>query len=108
MLKYYCNSHYLFLHLNNFKSFEKVIPSKIFEYAAFDIPILAGVAGFPARFIKDEVKTNCFVFDPCDTEAVVDYLAHSNYKLSPRPEFVDKFRRENITSELATSILQYF
>ncbi|MEP7196295.1 MAG: glycosyltransferase family 4 protein [Saprospiraceae bacterium] len=107
LLQYYINSHYLFLHLNNYKSFEKVIPSKVFEYGAFNMPILAGVAGFPARFIKTELKSNVFVFNPCDVDSLVELLLTSTYYLKERTEFVSKFRRENITNNLAKSVLQY-
>ncbi|MEO6691535.1 MAG: glycosyltransferase family 4 protein [Saprospiraceae bacterium] len=107
LLKFYQNSHYLFLHLNDYKSFEKVIPSKVFEYAAFNIPILAGVAGFPAQFIQAEIKRNCFVFKPCDVDAIYTYLVTSHYDLAENTEFVEKFKRENITTELAKSILHY-
>ena len=43
LLNYYNQANILFLHLNSIKAFEKVLPSKIFEYAASNKPILAGV-----------------------------------------------------------------
>jgi hypothetical protein len=46
LVEIYNQSDFLFLHLNDYKAFEKVLPSKIFELAAFDKPIIAGVAGF--------------------------------------------------------------
>ncbi len=104
LLEYYRNSHYLFLHLNTFKSFEKVIPSKIFEYAALNIPILAGVSGYPARFIKEEVKNNVFVFEPCDPGRLHNYLLNSRYKLEERPDFVEKYQRKAIADAMANSI----
>jgi len=54
----------LFLHLNAHAAFEKVLPSKIFEYA-HGKPIWAGVAGHAARFIASEVP-NAAVFAPCN------------------------------------------
>lgn len=107
LLEFYKNSHYLFLHLNTYKSFEKVIPSKIFEYGAFNIPILAGVSGYPAEFIKNEIKDNVFVFKPCDMASIYNYLISHEYYLSERPDFINKFRRDNINAGLARSILQY-
>ncbi|MCC6815763.1 MAG: glycosyltransferase family 4 protein [Saprospiraceae bacterium] len=107
LLSYYSKSHFLFLHLNNFKSFEKVIPSKVFEYAATNIPILAGVAGFPAQFIKNEVAVNCFVFNPCDVNALYQHIISSEYKVQDRSNFIVKYKRENICSQMAQSIVQY-
>ena len=43
LIKEYQNADVLFLHLNDYPAFEKVLPSKIFEYAALGKPILAGV-----------------------------------------------------------------
>ena len=44
----------LFLHLNDYSAFRKVIPSKIFEYAATGKPIVAGVSGYAAEFLRHE------------------------------------------------------
>ncbi|NOT37418.1 MAG: glycosyltransferase family 4 protein [Saprospiraceae bacterium] len=107
LLDYYKNSHYLFLHLNNYKSFEKVIPSKVFEYGAFNMPIIAGVAGYPATFIREEIKDNCFIFDPCNVDAVHHYLLSNIYYLQDRKEFINKYKRDSISKKLAQSILQY-
>ena len=46
----------LFIHLNAYPAFEKVLPSKIFEYAATGKPILAGVSGYSADFIRNNLK----------------------------------------------------
>ena len=46
----YKNADVLFLHLNDYAAFRKVLPSKIFEYAATGKPILAGVAGYMQNF----------------------------------------------------------
>mgnify|MGYP006982238303 CR=1 FL=1 len=45
--------------------------AEIFELATFRKPILAGVSGFSAQFIKDEIN-NSFVFNPCDLHPAVD------------------------------------
>ena len=39
---FYDQSDFLFLHLNDYQAFRKVLPSKIFELATFNKPILAG------------------------------------------------------------------
>ena len=55
LLDEYAQADVLLLHLNNKKAFEKVIPSKIFEYAVTGKPIVAGVAGYPATFIGEHI-----------------------------------------------------
>ena len=45
LLEAYRSADVLFLHLGAVPAFEKVLPSKLFEYAALGKPILAGVAG---------------------------------------------------------------
>jgi len=103
----YSNADYLFLHLNDYPAFRKVLPSKIFELSTFNKTILAGVSGYSAKFIKDEIN-NSFVFNPCDFKSLVDFLL--NYE-SPhsidRSEFVQKFKRTNINNNMASSILSY-
>jgi UDP-N-acetylglucosamine:LPS N-acetylglucosamine transferase len=104
---YYNKSDYLFLHLNDYPAFRKVLPSKIFELATFNKPIIAGVAGFSAEFIKNEVS-NSFVFDPCDAIQLVEYLKNIKSKsIIDRHKFIDKFRRSKINKVMAESILYY-
>lgn len=106
LLGYYQKAHYLFLHLNNFSSFEKVIPSKIFEYGSGNIPILAGVKGYAKEFIETALKENVFVFNPCDVEAVRTFLLNQPYRLQDRVEFVKQFSRKEITGKMSDSIIQ--
>lgn len=103
--KIYSSADYLFLHLNDYSAFRKVLPSKIFELATFNKPILAGVSGFSAQFIKDEIN-NSFVFNPCDYNALVNYLLNSKKNLNiDRIDFIHKFKRSIINEKMATSIL---
>lgn len=105
--KLYSSADYLFLHLNDYPAFRKVLPSKIFELATFKKPILAGVSGFSAQFINDEIN-NSFVFNPCDYKALVYYLLNSEETLSiDRSDFTQKFKRSKINENMATSILNY-
>jgi hypothetical protein len=104
---FYDKSDFLFLHLNDYQAFRKVLPSKIFELATFNKPIIAGVAGFSAQFINKEVS-NSFVFDPCDAIQLVEYLKNSNSNSTiDRHEFMDRFRRSKINKAMAESILSY-
>lgn len=105
--KVYSSADYLFLHLNDYPAFRKVLPSKIFELATFKKPILAGVSGFSAQFIIDEIN-NSFVFNPCDYKVLVNYLLISEETLSiDRSDFTQKFKRSIINEKMATSILNY-
>jgi glycosyltransferase involved in cell wall biosynthesis len=103
----YNNADYLFIHLNDYPAFRKVLPSKIFELATFGKPIIAGVSGFAAEFIKNEVSDS-FVFDPCDVKSLTVFLKNDNLKRNiNRDAFIQKFKRCSINDEMAKSILAY-
>jgi glycosyltransferase involved in cell wall biosynthesis len=103
----YSNADYLFIHLNDYPAFRKVLPSKIFELATFGKPIIAGVSGFAAEFIKNEVSDS-FVFEPCNSKQLVDFLKSDIASNTiDRKEFKLKYRRSNINSLMAESILSY-
>src|SRR5690606_12364430 len=99
-------SDFLFLHLNDYDAFKKVLPSKIFELGAYDKPIIAGVAGFANRFIEENI-TNKILFLPGDVDDLVSQSNSYTYKNEVREEFKRKFKRENINKEMAESIKQY-
>jgi glycosyltransferase involved in cell wall biosynthesis len=94
----------LFLHLGSHAAFQKVLPSKLFEYAALGKPILAGVAGYAARFIHEEIG-NAAVFTPCDVAAALVALASLQLTDSPRAEFVAKYARAHIARAMADDML---
>lgn len=104
LLDIYREADILFLHLNDFKAFRRVLPSKLFEYAASSKPIWAGVAGYAAEFIRQEVP-NAAVFTPCDVDSAV--LAFKQLSLEPtlREEFVQRFSRQRIMRRMAQDIL---
>ena len=104
LLVVYANADFLFLHLNSFKAFEKVLPSKLFEYAAYNIPIIAGVHGYAREFINQNI-INSLVFDPCDYEELTKSLLNYQYKIIERTEFITNFKRSTINNEMAESIL---
>ncbi|MDQ3140788.1 MAG: glycosyltransferase family 4 protein [Bacteroidota bacterium] len=107
LLEYYRQAHYLLVHLNDYTSFKFVLPSKIFEYACFGVPILAGVEGYSAQFIKEEMVENVFVFKPFDVRALVEYLNATKYVIVDRKEFIKKYQRTTINKQMSNSILQY-
>lgn len=103
----YKEADFLFLHLNDYPAFRKVLPSKIFELATLDKPILAGVSGYAAQFIKNEISDS-FVFNPCDVDSVFNFLIScEDNKVSHRQNFIQKYRRDIINSEMSKSILSY-
>lgn len=106
LLELYQNSHFFFIHLNDYKAFEKVLPSKIFELGALQKPIIAGVGGYAANFLKDEVD-NLLLFEPGNVNQLVNLLNNYNYQTGKRGGFINKFRRENINSKLAQSMISY-
>ena len=105
--KIYLTADYLFLHLNDYPAFRKVLPSKIFELATFSKPIIAGVSGYSAKFIRDKIS-HSFVFEPCDLNSLVNYLAkEKELNVIKRIEFIEKYKRSRINEELAANILNY-
>ena len=77
MINEYQKANILFLHLNDLNSFHKVLPSKIFEYAATGKPILAGVKGYAAKFLREQVK-GVEIF-----EAVSFYILFNRLEIYP-------------------------
>ena len=106
LLKEYEQADILFLHLNSYPAFEKVIPSKVFEYAALGKPILAGVAGFAKDFIEAEID-NAEVFQPCDIESALIALNKLRLERTSRAQFLKKYRRICIMDKMARDILRY-
>lgn len=104
LIELYGQADVLFLHLNDYAAFHKVLPSKIFEYAATGKPMLAGVGGFSNQFIKDNI-TNSALFEPCDSIGLVHAVKSLTFSTIPRQGFVDKFNREVIISLMADDIL---
>lgn len=104
LIDYYRKADVLFLHLNDFKAFEKVLPSKIFEYAATGKPLLAGVAGFSRHFIQANVP-NSAVFDPCDDKGLVEGLQQLKLIVEPPEVFIDQFRRSKIIQLLVDDLM---
>lgn len=106
LLEIYNSSDFLFIHLNDYDAFKKVLPSKVFELGAYDKPIIAGVAGFANKFIEDHIS-NKILFLPGDVNDMVLQLNKYEYKNEVRVEFINKFKRENINREMALSIVSY-
>lgn len=105
LVEAYRQADVLFLHLNDLQAFRRVLPSKLFEYAATGKPLWAGVAGFAADFIRREVP-NAVVFAPCDVAGAVQALDALHLGFTSREDFVSRYSRERIMRGMADDILQ--
>lgn len=105
LLERYQQADVLFLHLNDYPAFRKVLPSKSFEYGATGKPILAGVAGQAAKFVRDNIE-NAAVFTPCDVNGLVAAINTLRLEDMPRSAFVQDFCRTRIVQQLAEDILE--
>jgi len=103
LIRFYRQSDYLFMHLNDCAAFEKVLPSKIFEYAATNKPIIAGVSGFARKFVSANVE-NAAVFDPCDPE---DFLRKFK-SLGNEGKKRDQFVKPNSSTVIMRQMAQDF
>jgi glycosyltransferase involved in cell wall biosynthesis len=104
LIESYRAADVLFLHLGDQPAFERVLPSKLFEYAALGKPVLAGVGGYAARFVREEIR-NASVFTPCDVGGGAAAFEALVLEATPRPEFVAKFLRSHIVRQMADDIL---
>jgi glycosyltransferase involved in cell wall biosynthesis len=104
LLEAYYAADVLFVHLGDRPAFEHVLPSKLFEYGALGKPVLAGVRGYAARFIAQEMS-NAAVFAPCDVAGGVAAFARLVLADQPRPEFVARYARADIVGAMADEVL---
>jgi glycosyltransferase involved in cell wall biosynthesis len=104
LIKYYYESDFLFLHLNDYEAFKKVLPSKIFEYGATKKPIIAGVDGYARKFIKEHLD-DALIFEPTNVEAFIKTLENYEPIIISREDFIEKFKRDIIFEEMTESIL---
>ena len=104
LIKYYQGSDFLFLHLNNYEAFKKVLPSKIFECGAIKKPVIAGVDGYARKFIKEHL-VDALIFEPSNVKELIALLENYKPEVISREDFIKKFSREVILDEMAHSIL---
>lgn len=105
LINYYQNADVLFLHLNDLPSLKTVIPSKLFEYAATEKPILGGLSGFSAEFASSNIA-NIALFEPCDVQSAINALHKLHIGMTDRTDFIRKFSRKNIVKKMANELLQ--
>lgn len=107
LIEAYQAADVLFLHLNDYDAFRKVLPSKLFEYGAMGKPIWAGVSGYAAEFVRAELD-NAAIFHPCDAAEAERVFSQLRLQNEPRDRFTAKFARKNIVNELATDVVNTF
>lgn len=104
LIQFYKESTFLFFHLNDLEAFKKVMPSKMFEYGAFDKPIIAGVGGYAAQFVEKNIP-NHILFKPTDVDDFVSQMRNYQLKFERRDDFIKNFSRKSIDKKLAASIV---
>lgn len=104
LVKEYQKADVLFLHLNDYEAFHKVLPSKLFEYAASGKPIWAGVSGYAAQFIRSEIS-NAVVFSPCNLLEAEQSFYFLDLISKPRYDFIQKYRRQETMRSMANDLL---
>lgn len=107
LVSYYNESDVLFLQLNDLDAFKKVLPSKVFEYGASVKPIVAGIAGYSAKFLKDNVPGS-YIYKPGDWRALVGILRDLKTEKYDRVEYRKKYSRTSINEDLTNQILKVF
>jgi glycosyltransferase involved in cell wall biosynthesis len=106
LIKYYKDVDILFLHLNDIPAFKRVLPSKIFEYVALRRPIVAGLSGYSAKFLKDNVSY-ANLFNSGDVDGCVDAIKKAeSIKIEDHniEIFVEKYSRDKIMRKMAKHI----
>ena len=106
LIAIYQKSDILFLHLNDYPAFNKVLPSKIFEYAAMGKPVWAGVSGYAAEFLNAEVE-NSAVFEPGNHQQALQLLDSLDIMLTKREGFITKYSRKNIMTKMAEDLVVF-
>jgi glycosyltransferase involved in cell wall biosynthesis len=103
LLEHYHRADVLLLQLNDLPAFERVLPSKLFEYAATGKPILAGVRGYAREFLQAHVDGVSF-FEPNDSAGAEAALRALEVQYYPRAVFRTQFSRREIMRSLAREI----
>lgn len=106
LLEIYKNSDILFLHLNDYEAFKKVLPSKLFEYATTNKFIIAGVGGYAKEFIEENIS-DAIVFEPCNADDFYEkFKKVLNFSDINRISFIEKFKRENIMNLMSKEVYE--
>ena len=103
LLNYYDQADILFLHLNDYDCYKKVLPSKIFEYASLEKPIIAGVGGYAKNFLNDEVPW-AQTFKPCSAIECIKAIKNINNSKIDSRSFKQKYKRSSIMEKFVINL----
>ncbi len=107
LIEEYNKADFLFIHLNDYEAFKKVLPSKIFELGVFPKPLVAGVNGYSRQFIKENLPGSILI-EPCNGDEMANKIkACEAYTAVDRTLFIKNYKRETINKKMAQSILSY-
>lgn len=107
LVQEYREADYLLIHLNDYKAFKKVLPSKIFELGATGKPLLAGISGYSREFMEQHLSDTRF-FEPGDKQSFIRMLKNLDEigdQIPDRTIFIKNFKRDNVNRLMAKSIL---
>lgn len=105
LIREYNAADFLFMHLNDYDAFKKVLPSKVFELGVFPKPLIAGVNGYSRSFVEKNLPGSILI-EPCNAMEFIEKVR--NYKFETpldRSAFIDGYKREMINQKMAASIL---
>ena len=105
LLDAYHRADALLVHLNAYDAFLKVLPSKLFEYGSIGRPIIAGLGGVAADFVRTELPDSA-VFPPQDVAGLVAAVRGlpARPPVPDRTGFIARYRRTEISRAMAASI----
>ena len=105
LIKIYKEADFLLLNLNDYKVFKFVVPSKIFEYATFNKPILCGAGGITKKFINNNIP-HVYFFKPNNANDLSNILGELNKDLFiDRDDFIKKFNYKEIIQNYTNSFI---
>ena len=107
LVKYYMGADIMFLHLNNISAFRRVLPSKIFEYIALKKPIVAGLGGYSAQFLREHAPY-ALLFDPGDSKAAALSIIEATNLIIPEKtinQFLRIYSRASIMDQMANKLI---
>lgn len=107
LLEYYLEADIMFLHLNNIAAFQRVLPSKIFEYIALKKPIVAGLSGYSAEFLQENIP-HAFLFKPGDFVAGASCVFEADNSLVSEADvtkFIMTYSRLTVMDQMANQLI---